>query len=46
MSLPPDSFVPQPEDVLVRLRHVVKVYRVADTGVVALGGVDIDIARG
>src|SRR6187551_2518835 len=46
MSLPPDSFVPQPEDVLVRLRHVVKVYRIADTGVVALGGVDIDIARG
>ena len=44
--MPPDSFVPQPEDVLVRLRHVVKVYRVADTGVVALGGVDIDIARG
>jgi putative ABC transport system ATP-binding protein len=46
MSLPPDSFVPAPEDVLVRLRHVVKVYRVADTGVVALGGVDFDISRG
>jgi ABC-type lipoprotein export system ATPase subunit len=46
MSLPPDSFVPVAEDVLVRLRHVVKVYRVADTGVVALGGVDFDISRG
>lgn len=28
---------------LVRLRHVFKVYRVADTGVVALGGVDLDV---
>jgi ABC-type lipoprotein export system ATPase subunit len=46
MSLPPDSFVPEAEDVLVRLRHVYKVYRVADTGVVALGGVSFDITRG
>jgi ABC-type lipoprotein export system ATPase subunit len=28
---------------LVRFHHVVKVYRVADTGVVALGGVDLDV---
>ena len=28
---------------LVRFRHVFKVYRVADTGVVALGGVDLDV---
>lgn len=46
MSLPPDSFVPEVEDVLVRFRHVYKVYRVADTGVVALGGVSFDIPRG
>jgi ABC-type lipoprotein export system ATPase subunit len=31
---------------LIRFRHVFKVYRVADTGVVALGGVDFDIAEG
>ncbi|HXF72986.1 MAG TPA: ABC transporter ATP-binding protein [Actinomycetota bacterium] len=31
---------------LARLRHVYKVYRVADTGVVALAGVDLDLARG
>jgi ABC-type lipoprotein export system ATPase subunit len=46
MSLPPDSFVPEAEDLLVRFRHVYKVYRVADTGVVALGGVTFDIPRG
>ena len=46
MSLPPDSFVPQEEEVLVRFRHVYKVYRVSDTGVVALGGVSFDIPRG
>lgn len=46
MSLPTDSFVPEVEDVLVRFRHVYKVYRVADTGVVALGGVSFDIPRG
>jgi putative ABC transport system ATP-binding protein len=46
MSVPPDSFVPHEEDVLVRFRHVYKVYRVSDTGVVALGGVSFDIPRG
>jgi putative ABC transport system ATP-binding protein len=46
MSLPPDSFVPEAEDVLVRFRHAYRVYRVADTGVVALGGVSFDIPRG
>src|ERR687888_1719623 len=32
--------------VLIRFRHVFKIYRVADTGVVALGGVDLEIDRG
>lgn len=31
---------------LVAFRHVFKVYRVADTGVVALGGVDFDVREG
>jgi ABC-type lipoprotein export system ATPase subunit len=31
---------------MVRFRHVYKIYRVADTGVVALGGVDLEIERG
>jgi len=31
---------------IVRFRHVVKVYRVGDTGVVALGGVDFDVREG
>lgn len=31
---------------LVRFRHVYKVYRIADTGVVALGGVDLEIEPG
>ena len=31
---------------MVAFRHVFKVYRVADTGVVALGGVDLEIDRG
>ena len=34
------------DEPLVRLRHVYKVYRVSDTGVVALGGVSLDIPRG
>src|ERR671926_1179301 len=34
------------QDALVRFRHVYKIYRVADTGVVALGGVDLDIREG
>lgn len=33
-------------DALVRFRHVHKIYRVADTGVVALGGVDFEVAQG
>src|SRR5947208_3120164 len=32
--------------VLVQFRHVYKIYRVADTGVVALSGVDLEIDRG
>jgi peptide/nickel transport system ATP-binding protein len=31
---------------LVRFHHVFKVYRIVDTGVVALAGVDFDIGRG
>lgn len=34
------------EDALVRFRHVYKIYRISDTGVVALGGVDLDIREG
>lgn len=41
-----ELFAPEGRNALVRLRHVFKVYRVKDTGVVALGGVDLDIARG
>jgi ABC-type lipoprotein export system ATPase subunit len=33
-------------ETLVRLEHVYKVYRVADTGVAALGGVTFDVSRG
>lgn len=33
-------------EALIRFRHVFKIYRVADTGVVALGGVDFDIGEG
>lgn len=33
-------------DALVRLRHVYRIYRVGDTGIVALGGVDLDVWRG
>jgi putative ABC transport system ATP-binding protein len=42
----PDLYAPRDEDVLIRFRHVFKVYRIADTGVVALGGVDLDVPRG
>ena len=31
---------------LVRFRHVFKIYRVADTGVVALAGVDLEVDKG
>ena len=34
------------QEALVRFRHVYKIYRIADTGVVALGGVDFDIREG
>jgi ABC-type lipoprotein export system ATPase subunit len=34
------------EPSLVRFRHVFKIYRVGDTGVVALGGVDLDVHEG
>jgi ABC-type lipoprotein export system ATPase subunit len=34
------------QETLVRFRHVHKIYRIADTGVVALGGVDLDIDTG
>jgi len=33
-------------EALIRFRHVIKIYRVADTGVVALDGVDFDIRAG
>jgi putative ABC transport system ATP-binding protein len=42
----PELFAPEARSVLIRLRHVYRVYRVSDTGVVALGGVDLDIPRG
>lgn len=42
----PEMFAPDDRDVLIRFRHVYKVYRIAETGVVALGGVDLDIAAG
>jgi ABC-type lipoprotein export system ATPase subunit len=41
-----EVFAPQAQASFIRFRHVYKVYRVADTGVVALGGVDLDIDRG
>jgi ABC-type lipoprotein export system ATPase subunit len=39
-----DRFRPEGSDALVRLRHAYKVYRVGDVGVVALAGVDLDVA--
>jgi putative ABC transport system ATP-binding protein len=42
----PELYGPRDEDALIRFRHVFKVYRIADTGVVALGGVDLDVPRG
>jgi len=42
----PELFLPADRDALIRFRHVYKVYRIAETGVVALGGVDLDIAPG
>jgi len=42
----PELFAPSDREILIRFRHVYKVYRIAETGVVALGGVDLDIAPG
>jgi len=42
----PERFASEGRNVLARLRHVFKVYRIGDTGVVALGGVDLDVPRG
>ena len=42
----PEMFSPEGRDALIRFRHVFKVYRVAETGVVALGGVDLDVSAG
>ncbi|MGZ8579210.1 MAG: ABC transporter ATP-binding protein, partial [Actinomycetota bacterium] len=41
-----ETFGSGEREVLIRLRHVFKVYRIADTGVVALAGVDLDIDEG
>jgi putative ABC transport system ATP-binding protein len=41
-----ELYGPRDEDALIRFRHVFKVYRIADTGVVALGGIDLDVPRG
>jgi ABC-type lipoprotein export system ATPase subunit len=40
----PERYRPGGSDALVRLRHAYKVYRVGDVGVVALAGVDLDVA--
>ncbi len=42
----PEHFAPGGRDALAHLRHVFKVYRIGDTGVVALGGVNLDVPRG
>ena len=42
----PTMFAPGGADLSCGFRHVFKVYRIAGTGVVALGGVDLDIPRG
>jgi ABC-type lipoprotein export system ATPase subunit len=42
----PELYGPGDLDTLIRFRHVFKVYRIADTGVVALAGVDLDVPRG
>src|SRR5204863_4689842 len=46
-----EAATPRPSDVqrgqlLIRAEHVYKVYRVADTGVAALGGVTFDVTKG
>jgi len=42
----PEHFAPEGRDALAHLHHVFKVYRIGDTGVVALGGVNLDVPRG
>jgi ABC-type lipoprotein export system ATPase subunit len=42
----PERYRPEGADAIVRLRHAYKVYRVGDVGVVALAGVDLDVAPG
>jgi ABC-type lipoprotein export system ATPase subunit len=42
----PERFGSKDHEALIRFRHVFKVYRIAETGVVALGGVDFDIHEG
>ncbi|HEY7477323.1 MAG TPA: ABC transporter ATP-binding protein [Actinomycetota bacterium] len=41
-----DAFAAPDRGALIRLRHVFKVYRIVDTGVIALAGVDLDIEDG
>jgi putative ABC transport system ATP-binding protein len=41
-----EMFTARTHPALIRFRHVYKVYRVSDTGVAALGGVDLDVDRG
>ena len=41
-----ERYRPEGADAIVRLRHTYKVYRVGDVGVVALAGVDLDVAHG
>jgi ABC-type lipoprotein export system ATPase subunit len=41
-----ERYRPEGADAIVRLRHTYKVYRVGDVGVVALAGVDLDVAQG
>jgi ABC-type lipoprotein export system ATPase subunit len=45
-AVSPELYGPGQPDALIRFRHVFKVYRIADTGVVALGGVDLDVPEG
>lgn len=42
----PSPVAQQAQASAVRLRHVFKIYRIGDTGVVALGGVDFEVREG
>lgn len=46
MMIDPGRYLPQDERALVRLHGVYRVFRIADTGVVALAGVDLVIDKG